>query len=752
MGRPSRQQKSNDEEDSTISASPALETDGTATERVAETPGLAPAMQRNPGCTGGSCGPDSDGPSTREEYEEYYGIDIDRAGQIERLQRLETSNSVEQVRAWARAGVPIAAMGKPSKMASARASTQAGAEDEEAPTTVQRRAASKHSSGDSGAIPDSLRQVLDSTGDSLAPSVRQSMEAALGGDFGDVEVHTGPKAMQAADAIDAEAATIGNHVVMNRRELDLSRLSDEHLMAHELTHVRQQTSETRLSSPGSQNSPGRQQSPSGGLPSPASAESAGRQTGDAVSQDFSEDVASLQIDPDPQLEREADRTARRVMAGRQPPAPTSDAGLSVQRANGQHIYEFGRFRQSRNDYDFKTIQFAKILERHAEQNKQQPARNRNLGEKNNFTAQKEINMRKYKVIMRNLLKEMAEKLEIESGNIDLAETHIRDLKAANELLREDRLEAVEQKRMEVQKEQQDQLNQIKAIDSIYDGDTNIGLVGARHRASNRLRDLDQKDRRDGGLFDLYWGFAEHINNKRRFHSMRDQYQLAVDREGGGGPKSTKYAAWSTLSGVTTTGMQVVMSLAQVATSMIIMDTNEIRRKNGDDLLTSPEEAAMRWLIPFALALVGGLLANASLPALINMFDGSLFTHTINFTLPVGVLGAIIFNALSWEFDWPPWIAPAATLGLQAVAGVVIHLFLTDLGRRAESDATSIAYNSYRAVDNYWNRAAGFRQAPHDPGTLGDLIDKPAASIETMNLPDVVTNENFKLVDFSLPPV
>ncbi|RZH69730.1 DUF4157 domain-containing protein, partial [Natrinema altunense] len=63
----------------------------------------------------------------------------------------------------------------------------------------------------------------------------------MGDSLGDVRIHTGPKAAQACDQINARAFTVGNHVAFNAGEYDPSSPEGQHVLAHELAHVRQQT-------------------------------------------------------------------------------------------------------------------------------------------------------------------------------------------------------------------------------------------------------------------------------------------------------------------------------------------------------------------------------------------------------------------------------------------------------------------------------------------------------------------------------
>ncbi|GAA3910284.1 hypothetical protein GCM10023084_73020 [Streptomyces lacrimifluminis] len=80
----------------------------------------------------------------------------------------------------------------------------------------------------------SVHDVLRSPGRPLAEPVRTEMESRLAADFRAVRVHDGAPAARSAAEIGARAYTSGDHVVLGRGG------SDDHTLAHELTHVIQQ--------------------------------------------------------------------------------------------------------------------------------------------------------------------------------------------------------------------------------------------------------------------------------------------------------------------------------------------------------------------------------------------------------------------------------------------------------------------------------------------------------------------------------
>jgi uncharacterized protein DUF4157 len=83
--------------------------------------------------------------------------------------------------------------------------------------------------------------ALRGTGRPLPDRVRGFFEPRFGHDFGSVRVHTGTAAGDAANAIGARAFTIGRDIVFGSGEWSPETNGGKHLLAHELTHVVQQT-------------------------------------------------------------------------------------------------------------------------------------------------------------------------------------------------------------------------------------------------------------------------------------------------------------------------------------------------------------------------------------------------------------------------------------------------------------------------------------------------------------------------------
>jgi hypothetical protein len=103
-----------------------------------------------------------------------------------------------------------------------------------------------------GTIPDPqiVEAGLQSPGIPLDPATRDFMESRFGYDFSQVRIHTDPKAAESARALNAMAYTVGRDVVFGPGRYSPMTSSGTRLLAHELTHVVQQTgSESNLLGP-----------------------------------------------------------------------------------------------------------------------------------------------------------------------------------------------------------------------------------------------------------------------------------------------------------------------------------------------------------------------------------------------------------------------------------------------------------------------------------------------------------------------
>ena len=89
--------------------------------------------------------------------------------------------------------------------------------------------------------PPLVHEVLRTAGRPLDGAVREFMEPRFGHDFSQVRVHTDGAAATAAQAVQARAFTDGRNIVFGTGEYAPSTSKGKRLLAHELTHVVQQS-------------------------------------------------------------------------------------------------------------------------------------------------------------------------------------------------------------------------------------------------------------------------------------------------------------------------------------------------------------------------------------------------------------------------------------------------------------------------------------------------------------------------------
>jgi Domain of unknown function (DUF4157) len=84
-------------------------------------------------------------------------------------------------------------------------------------------------------------QQARSNGQPLGENIRQPMEKAFGSDFSGVKIHTNSQSDQLNQSIQAKAFTTGQDIFFRQGEYQPGSQSGKELLAHELTHVVQQS-------------------------------------------------------------------------------------------------------------------------------------------------------------------------------------------------------------------------------------------------------------------------------------------------------------------------------------------------------------------------------------------------------------------------------------------------------------------------------------------------------------------------------
>jgi uncharacterized protein DUF4157 len=156
---------------------------------------------------------------------------------------------------------------------------------------VQRVVALARSEAEGSAMPDVERSIESSRGggQALDHGLQSRMGGALGADFSGVRVHTNAHADGLNHSLQARAFTVGQDIYFRQGEYNPGSSTGRELLAHELTHVVQQT-------------PGTVQT---------KADDGGCTCGSSAAQEPQMKLAVSQ--PGDQFEQEADRVAAAVM-------------------------------------------------------------------------------------------------------------------------------------------------------------------------------------------------------------------------------------------------------------------------------------------------------------------------------------------------------------------------------------------------------------------------------------------------------
>ncbi len=109
-------------------------------------------------------------------------------------------------------------------------------------STPKIQCASTSASGSAANVPASVSRVLSSSGRPMQSGLRQDMEDRFGQNFSQVRMHTSTTAEQSARDVNAHAYTVGNNVVFGAGQFAPGTNEGRRLLAHELAHVVQQSS------------------------------------------------------------------------------------------------------------------------------------------------------------------------------------------------------------------------------------------------------------------------------------------------------------------------------------------------------------------------------------------------------------------------------------------------------------------------------------------------------------------------------
>ncbi|SHH09185.1 DUF4157 domain-containing protein [Massilia sp. CF038] len=126
------------------------------------------------------------------------------------------------------------------------------------PVTPRSHTLHRHAAGAGPAIaPALVHEVLRGQGRPLPLEVRREAETMLGHQFADVRIHTDASASASAQAVAADAYTVGRQIVFSAGRFDPASAQGRRLLTHELTHAAAApqgaaapTGDLRISTPG----------------------------------------------------------------------------------------------------------------------------------------------------------------------------------------------------------------------------------------------------------------------------------------------------------------------------------------------------------------------------------------------------------------------------------------------------------------------------------------------------------------------
>lgn len=86
-----------------------------------------------------------------------------------------------------------------------------------------------------------INNIRSSGGSPLDTNTREFMESRFGYDFNSVKIHTDETASRSSNLVNALAYTVGNNIVFEQGQYQPNTVDGKRLLAHELTHVVQQS-------------------------------------------------------------------------------------------------------------------------------------------------------------------------------------------------------------------------------------------------------------------------------------------------------------------------------------------------------------------------------------------------------------------------------------------------------------------------------------------------------------------------------
>src|SRR5215212_9756980 len=119
-------------------------------------------------------------------------------------------------------------------------------EEEEEKMEISRKPSATSNLQGGDQVTNEINDIRSSSGSPLDPGTKEFLGSRFGYDFSKVRIHSNEKAARSAYSVNSLAYTVGNDIVFGEGQYKPDTLEGNRLLAHELTHVIQQTSTDRL--------------------------------------------------------------------------------------------------------------------------------------------------------------------------------------------------------------------------------------------------------------------------------------------------------------------------------------------------------------------------------------------------------------------------------------------------------------------------------------------------------------------------
>ncbi len=198
-------------------------------------PARKPVLQRACAC-GGSSDPTGECAECRREHTLQPKLTVNQPGDRYEQEADRVAEAVMRMPEAQLSRAPLSIQ----RLEARKAVQRMDAEEDEEEKPLQTKADAPGARHAGAEAPPVVHDVLRAAGRPLDTPTRTFMEARFGHDFSRVRVHAGGRASASAQAVRAQAYTVGRNVVFGPGAYAPGTEAGRRLLAHELTHVVQQ--------------------------------------------------------------------------------------------------------------------------------------------------------------------------------------------------------------------------------------------------------------------------------------------------------------------------------------------------------------------------------------------------------------------------------------------------------------------------------------------------------------------------------